>query len=92
MIRDVEVDGFKYRVVVPDDAPEETWQYGVRVGPPDLNMLGLPLSIELRLNNELFNRRMFTAVDIRKRYAEVEASLRAALATDVQRILEAYAN
>ena len=80
----------KFRVIVPDDASENMWQYGVLVGPPDLGMLNLPEEIEVRLNNELFNRGLITKQDLRKRGAEVIAALQAALKIDAQRIVELY--
>lgn len=82
--------GKKCRVIVPDEASENTWQYGVLVGPPDLSELGLPEDIEVRLNNELFNRGLITKRDLRRRGAEVVAALQAALKVDAQRIIELY--
>lgn len=87
---DIEKQGRYYRVEVPEDAPANTWQYGIIIGPPDLSGLGLPSKVEVRLHNELFNRGLITKIDLRKRLVEVEAALRSALRVDVQTIAALY--
>lgn len=91
MIRvDIDKLGKKYKVQVPDDAPEETWQYGIVLGPPDLSSLDLPPCIELRLHNELHLRGLIEKKDIVRRMPDVVAALQYALAVDAQRIAELY--
>ena len=90
MLVDTIIDGRKYRVIVPDEAPPENWPYGVIVGPTDLSVLGLPLEIERRLHNELFSRGLITLRDIRRNMQNVQGALMAALHVDVQLILQAY--
>lgn len=90
MIVDIEKLGKKYKVIVPDDADPELWQYGVVVGPPDLGVLDLPPSIEVRLHNELYVRGLITKVDIMRRGVELVAALQAVLKVDAQRIAELY--
>lgn len=75
---------------IPDDKPLAHARYGVLVGPPDLSSLNLPEEVEVRLNNELFNRGLLTLSDARRRPAELEAALKAALKLDVQALMAAY--
>lgn len=90
MIVDIEKLGKKYKVIVPDDADPELWQYGVVVGPPDLSSLDLSPSMEVRLHNELYVRGLITKVDIMRRGVELVAALQAVLKVDAQRIAELY--
>lgn len=85
-----EANGIKYYVSIPDNAPDEHSSYGVRVGPPDLSSLNLPLEIEVALNNALFARRLFTHNDIRVRPQEVFAALQSALKLDATVIMNLY--
>jgi len=77
-------------MLVPDDAPESTWEFGIPIGPPDLGDLGLPSSIEVRLNNELFNRGLITSRDVRKNGDSVFGALQAVLKVDTGRIVQLY--
>lgn len=75
--------GRKYLVDIPDDAPDSHAKLGAPVGPPDLKPLNLPLQIEVRLNNQLYDRGLFAKEDLRHRRAELFAALQAALSIDV---------
>lgn len=86
----VDPDGRKFAVQLPDDAPNDHAQYGVRVGPPDLGDLNLPLALEVRLNNGLFNRKLLTRADVRKRKQELFAVWQAALHVDSTTLLSLY--
>lgn len=90
MIVVIERNSRKYKVQVPDDSPEYTWQYGIVIGPPDLSGLGLPPAVTTRLHNELFNRGLITKNDVRKKANEVQGALQAALNVDVSSITELY--
>lgn len=90
MIVDIEKGGKKYKAIVPDDAPQSTWQYGIIQGPPDISGLGLPPSIEVRLHNELFVRGLITKKDLQRSTQDVQGALMAALSVDMQRIVLAY--
>lgn len=93
MIVDTVRDGYKYKVQVPDDAPEFMWYAGVLVGPPDLASLGLPPMVELRLHNELYVRGLITLKDVTsRRINELQAALTAAYKVDVNKLMEAYLN
>lgn len=84
-------DGRKWRRLIPDEAPDEQAEYGIPVGPPPLDRLRLPLALEIRLHNELFNRGLFTERDVRRRSEELPSALRSAIGLDVQKIFECYA-
>lgn len=93
-MRDVEqVDsvGRKSKVRIPDDAPDSHAQFGVLIGPPDLSGLELPQELEVKLNNELYNRNLLTLRDVKARPQEVQYALQATLKVDVTRILNLYA-
>lgn len=82
--------GRKTLVEVPNDAPESHYAYGVRVGPPSLENLGLPREQEVRLHNQLFDRGLLSVRDIRHRSQEIFAALQAALRIDVTTIENLY--
>lgn len=82
--------GRKFLVEVPDNAPDSHAKMGVRVGPPDLSSLDLPVKMEVALNNQLFDRGLITRNDIRFRMQELLASLQAAFAIDVQTLEALY--
>lgn len=82
--------GFLYRVLIPDDAPDSNAQYGIVIGPPDLDKLDLPRDIHMRLHNELYNRRILTKTQARRFTPEVSAAVQAALRMDVHRVIECY--
>lgn len=75
--------GCKFQVLIPDDAPDEHAVFGIRVGPPDLSELNLPLDIEVRLNNQLYARKMITRSDVRRRRGELIAVWQSVLQVDV---------
>lgn len=82
-------DGRKFLVEVPDgfeDMPES----GISIGPPELTDLNLPLELEVKLNNQLFDRKLFTPADVRRRPEEIRAALMAVLRLDVLRIRSLY--
>jgi hypothetical protein len=85
-----ETSGIQYYVNVPDSAPDEHSSYGIRVGPPDLSGLKLPVEIEVALNNALVARRLITLNDVRARPQEVFAALQTALKVDTTVIMNLY--
>jgi CRISPR/Cas system CMR-associated protein Cmr3 (group 5 of RAMP superfamily) len=74
--------GRKYLVQIPENAPDSHAKLGVRVGPPDLSELKLPLTLEVRLNNALFDRGLIKLSDVRRRHAELIAVWQAVLRVD----------
>lgn len=76
--------------LLPDKALDIEAPNGVPVGPPNLEELKLPRDIEVRLNNELYNRGIITAQDAVKRRPEVLGALMAALKVDAGQIVDVY--
>jgi hypothetical protein len=83
-------DGRNKVVLLPNEADDSQAPYGVPVGPPKLDDLDLPLDIEVRLNNELHAREIFSPLDAIKKRSEVVAALQAALKVDANRIVDIY--
>lgn len=83
-------DGRLYRVMVPEHDTSHP-EHGVRVGPPDLDALGLPFALMVELHNNLYHRGLFTAQDFNHRRMDALSAWQAALACDLERIHEVYA-
>jgi hypothetical protein len=83
-------DGRLKVTMLPPEALDLEAANGIPVGPPKLEELGLPLELEINLNNELFYRGILTASDAIKRRPEVVAALMAALKVDAGRIVDIY--
>ncbi len=81
--------GRKYLVEVPDGFADMA-EAGIVFGPPDLSELELPLEMEVKLNNQLYDRKLFTLADVRRRPEEIRAALMAILRIDVRRIKSLY--
>lgn len=84
-----DIEGRKFLVHVPEGG-ESMAEQGIPIGPPDLSILGMPLEYEIALNNQLFDRKLFTWADVRLRPDEIKAALKAVLKVDVQRIMNLY--
>ncbi len=82
--------GRQWAVLLPDGMPDGDATLGIPLGPPSMGPLGLPEEVEVRLHNQLFARRLFSAKDVRARRIEVFAALQAAFAIDMQRIVALY--
>lgn len=85
-----DVEGRKFKVKIPEEAPDSHSKYGIIVGPPDLTELKLPLDVEVRLNNQLYDRGIFTYKDAVKRRSDVIAALQSTLALHATKIVELY--
>ena len=81
--------GRKWMTLVPQGREAEA-EIGIPYGPPDTRPLGLSNEIDVRLNNQLFSRRLFKMFDVRKRPQEVVAALQAAYKVDTTRIINLY--
>lgn len=68
----------------------ESPEYGMIVGPQPLDELELPMDYMIRLHNELYNRKLLTYDDVRRRPQDVQAALGAAAKIDVQTIQSLY--
>lgn len=82
--------GRQISVWLPDTAPESHGPMGVRIGPPDLSPLGLPLETEVRLHNELHARGLLTASQAAIGLDQIRAALMAALKVDALAIAALY--
>lgn len=89
-------EGRKWRRYVPTGTPEADYKRGVPVvtpgagGQPDLTPLHLPIETEVRLHNELFHRGIFDAKIAKRKLADVQGALMAALRVDAGRIIELF--
>lgn len=79
------------RVQLPDSAGDEEVELGIPVGPPDLEPLGLPEPLAVRLNNELHRRGLFAQRDVLARKGELIAAWQAALKVDAMELARLYA-
>ena len=83
-----DAEGRKKVVLIPEESDQA--EMGIPVGPPDLTELGLPLELEVRLNNELANRGILTAVDALKNRVEISLAIQSVLKLDADRIINVY--
>lgn len=83
-------DEGRWWVVLVPPGHEDEASMGIPVGPPDLASLGLPEAVEVRLHNQLFNRGLLTARDLKGRGQEVFAALQAAYRVDQGAVTALY--
>ena len=83
-------EGRKKAVLLPEDALEEEAELGIPLGPPNLESLNLPPEIEIRLNNELFNRGIITPNDAIKNRKGIFEAIVSVFKIDGERILAVY--
>lgn len=81
-------NGYKFLVEIPAGAAPEMAKHGVVIGPPDLSELGLPKAVEVRLNNALYDRRLFTRRDLKR--DDLFAALQGAYRVDVTTLDNLY--
>lgn len=86
----VDSKGFKWKVLVPDDAPDSHAQFGVVIGPPQLDELELPIDMHRRLHNELYSRHLFGVKDALARRGDITAAIMFAFKVDTERLVEIY--
>lgn len=89
-VRHTTKDGEMYDVLIPSNVPDRESVRGIRIGPPDLSGAGLPRSIEVALNNQLYSRKLFTFKDVQHRTSDVVAALMAAYRVDATTIISLY--
>lgn len=82
-------EGRKFLVDIPEGY-DDMMERGIIIGPPVLDSLNLPRDIEILLNNQLYERKLFTWSDVRLRPDEIEAALRTVLKAHVRQIKELY--
>ncbi len=83
-------DGRRWATQLPEDAPDSDAAKGLPLGPPSLEPLGLPLEIEVRLHNQLFDRELFTEKAVKRSRESVVAALMGTLKVDAQAIITLY--
>jgi len=83
-------EGRLWRRGLPEGTPASQAASGVPLGPPSLSSLGLPLEIEVALHNQLYSREIFNERDAQQNVDQIRSALKAALATDVVRIIGIY--
>lgn len=86
----VDEEGRHHAVQLPEGVSEEDASKGIPLGPPSLEPLGLPKEQEIRLHNQLFSRRLFTAKDVRKRRVDVLAALMWSFKVNAEAIVQIY--
>jgi hypothetical protein len=85
--------GRKYKVRLPDHAPDEDADLGIILGPPDVvDELELPEPFATRLHNQLYNRGLYTLSDVRKKRTLLQGAIMAAVGVDAQLLTQAYQN
>lgn len=82
--------GRKTLYAIPNDAPDHHATMGIFIGPPSLEKLNLPLEIEVRINNALFDRGIITQRDVERKPNEVNAAIQSALKIDAQAVAALY--
>ena len=82
--------GRKTRVLIPGSAPDSEAALGIVQGPPPLESLGLPLEVEVRLHNQLYDRELFTLADLRRRPNDLLGAVLSAMKVDAQRVKQVY--
>lgn len=90
LVKYTDAAGRQWKTLLPDSAPESEAPRGVPYGPPSLARLGLPLTMEVRLHNGLFERGIFTAADLRGREDEVARACLAAVKLDAIAVMGLY--
>ncbi len=85
----VDDDGFKWRVLIPENDKSHP-ERGIVVGPPDFAFLELSDEVHRRLHNGMYDRGLIRPSDIRGRGQQVFAAVQAAYRVDVARVTEAY--
>lgn len=92
-LREVEYkdpEGRLFRVLIPENDPDDAASRGIVLGPPRLTDLNLPLSFEVRLHNELYHRSLIEKKDVLQRRQDILGAIQAAARTDIERIFQLY--
>ena len=86
----VDSEGRQIAVWVPEGVPATSASLGIHRGPPPLDGMGLPLDLEVRLNNELFKRGCFEWADVQRNRDLLVQALRVVLNLSAERLLALY--
>ena len=82
--------GRKFEVLLPVDSDNSQARHGLRLGPPDLSPLGLPLDVEVRLNNELHRRGIITLLDANTQLVRIQEAVNQTLRMSAGKIRDLY--
>lgn len=85
-----DTEGRRWMVLLPAGVPDSQAHYGLPVGPPPVDALGLPPDIAVRLHNQLFERRIFTARQARADVPGLLAAIRSALRLSAEGVIALY--
>lgn len=85
-----DTEGRQWMVLLPDGVPDAHAHMGLPIGPPSVESLGLPPEAAVRLHNQLFERRIFTARQARGDVAGILAAVRAALRVSAEDVIALY--
>lgn len=78
-----DADGRRWVTRIPVNARDDEAPRGIPVGPPPLDDLDLPPELQTRLHNQLVDRGLLTAADVRRAGTrELIFALQAALKVD----------
>lgn len=83
-------DGRKWAVWLPEGVDDSDASMGLPLGPPSLESLGLPLELEVRLHNNLFDSGLFTWADVKHRRQHLVSAIRAMLSPTTEHLLTLY--
>lgn len=83
-------DGRKWAVWLPEGVDDSDASMGLPLGPPSLESLGLPLELEVRLHNNLFDSGLFTWADVKRRRQHLVSAIRAMLSPTTEHLLTLY--
>lgn len=86
----IDAAGRKWATLLPDSAPAAHARIGIPLGPPSTEDLPLPLEVQVRLHNQLFDRGLLTEDDVRRRGNEVAAAVMAAYRVDALNVIERF--
>lgn len=88
----VDPEGRKFLVDLPEGVNEDEAHLAPIIGPPHLDEAfpDLPRDVMVRIHNGLFDRGLFTRVDIEKRRKEVVVLLEVAFGISVEKIHNQY--
>ena len=80
-----------FRVMLPDDAPDEEAPMGIPIGPPNVvDHLGLPEPLATRLHNLLHERGIWDITTLSKKGNVLIGVWQSALRVDVSRLHQAF--
>lgn len=86
----VDDQGRRWARGLPEGVPDSKAKTGVPLGPPSFASLGLPLDVEIRLHNQLYERGILSETDARRHLPDIHSALMFALRVDAHRVLSIY--